>query len=49
MALFKRAQASVLLNEPDRVDRVRTAWAMADETTRPLIESEQLFREIDFR
>jgi tetratricopeptide (TPR) repeat protein len=46
MALFKRAQVSVLLNEPDREDRVRQAWAMADDTTRPLIESEQLFREL---
>lgn len=49
MALFKRAQASVLLNEADREQRVRQAWAMADETTRPLIEQEQLFRDIPFR
>jgi tetratricopeptide (TPR) repeat protein len=43
MALFKRAQVSVLLSEPDRVERVRRAWAEADEATRPLIENEQLF------
>lgn len=49
MALFKRAQVSVLLNEPDREQRVSQAWAMADETTRPLIEQEQLFRDISFR
>ena len=49
MALFKRAQVSVLLNEPDRQQRVRQAWTMADETTRPLIEQEQLFRDISFR
>jgi Tfp pilus assembly protein PilF len=44
MALFKRAQVSVLLAEPDRRDRVRRALAGADETTRPLIERETLFR-----
>jgi len=46
MALFKRAQVSVLLAEPDREARVRLAWAQSDEATRPLIESEQLFRDI---
>lgn len=49
MALFKRAQVSVLLAESDREERVRRAWAQADETTRQLIENEQLFREISFR
>lgn len=49
MALFKRAQVSVLLAESDREERVRRAWAKADETTRQLIENEQLFREISFR
>jgi len=48
MALFKRAQTSVLLNEKDRETRVRQAWLQADETTRPLIEGEQLFRDISF-
>jgi len=49
MALFKRAQASVLMDETDREQRVRQAWARADETTKPLIEAEQLFRDIPFR
>jgi len=49
MALFKRAQVSVLLAEPDREKRVRLAWAKADETTRQLIENEQLFRDLSFR
>jgi tetratricopeptide (TPR) repeat protein len=44
MALFKRAQAAVLLNDPDWRERVRRAYASADETTRRLIESEPLFR-----
>jgi arylsulfatase A-like enzyme/Tfp pilus assembly protein PilF len=44
MALFKRAQVSVLLNEPDRAARIAAARAHADETTRPLIEKEKLFR-----
>jgi hypothetical protein len=46
MALFKRAQVSVLLGESDRVARVHLAYAKADNATRPLIESEQLFRDI---
>ena len=49
MALFKRAQVAVLLREPDRVERVRLAWRKADEVTRPLIETEGLFRDIDLR
>jgi len=49
MALFKRAQTSVLLDEPDRENRVRQAWLQADQTTRPLIENERLFRDIQFR
>jgi len=48
MALFKRAQASVLMDENDREKRVRQAWLQADKTTRPLIESERLFRDISF-
>jgi arylsulfatase A-like enzyme/Tfp pilus assembly protein PilF len=44
MALFKRAQVSVLLAEPDRQARVRRARDGADETTRPLVERETLFR-----
>jgi tetratricopeptide (TPR) repeat protein len=44
MALFKRAQVSVLLNEPDRAARIAAARERADRTTRPLIEKEKLFR-----
>ncbi len=44
MALFKRAQVSVLLGEPDRQDRIRIAHEKADATTRRLIENETLFR-----
>lgn len=44
MALFKRAQVSVLLNEPDRFERIARAKAKADGTTRELIAKERLFR-----
>ncbi len=44
MALFKRAQVSVLLNEPDRAERIQRARQHADATTRELIERERLFR-----
>ena len=44
MALFKRAQVSVLLNEPDRAERIARARQHADETTRELIARERLFR-----
>ena len=44
MALFKRAQVSVLLNEPDRAARIASARERADATTRVLIERETLFR-----
>jgi choline-sulfatase len=44
MALFKRAQVSVLLNESDRLKRIETARRNADATTRPLIERERLFQ-----
>ncbi len=43
MALFKRAQVSVLLDEPDREERIRLAYRQADGTTRPLIKNESLF------
>jgi choline-sulfatase len=43
MALFKRAQVSVLLNEPDRAARIEAARQHADETTRELIANERLF------
>lgn len=46
MALFKRAQVSVLLHEPDAAARIAAARAHADATTRPLIQSERLFRDI---
>jgi tetratricopeptide (TPR) repeat protein len=44
MALFKRAQVSVLLNEPDRAARIDAARRRADATTRGLIERERLFQ-----
>jgi tetratricopeptide (TPR) repeat protein len=44
MALFKRAQVSVLLDEPDRAARIALARRRADATTRPLVERERLFR-----
>jgi hypothetical protein len=44
MVLFKRAQVSVLLSEPDRAQRIAAARAAADETTKQLIENERLFR-----
>jgi tetratricopeptide (TPR) repeat protein len=44
MALFKRAQVSVLLNEPDRAARIQRARQRADATTRGLIEKERLFQ-----
>jgi choline-sulfatase len=44
MALFKRAQVSVLLNEADRVQRIEVARQKADATTRLLIERERLFK-----
>jgi tetratricopeptide (TPR) repeat protein len=44
MALFKRAQVSVLLNEPDRAARIALARRHADATTRPLIANERLFK-----
>jgi arylsulfatase A-like enzyme/Tfp pilus assembly protein PilF len=43
MALFKRAQVSVLLDEPDRKERIDRARRAADATTRPLIANERLF------
>jgi arylsulfatase A-like enzyme/Tfp pilus assembly protein PilF len=44
MALFKRAQVSVLLGEPDRAARIAAARQRADSTTRPLIARERLFQ-----
>jgi choline-sulfatase len=44
MALFKRAQVSVLLKEPDSAARIDRARQKADATTRVLIERERLFR-----
>ena len=43
MALFKRAQASVLMHEPDQAERIAAARRHADAVTRPLIEKERLF------
>lgn len=45
MALFKRAQVSVLLREPDAQARIAAARASADGVTGPLIERERLFRQ----
>jgi arylsulfatase A-like enzyme/Tfp pilus assembly protein PilF len=44
MALFKRAQVSVLLNERDRAARIAAARQRADATTRELIAREKLFQ-----
>ena len=44
MALFKRAQVSVLLREPDVAARIQRARENADAVTRELIERERLFR-----
>jgi tetratricopeptide (TPR) repeat protein len=44
MALFKRAQVSVLLKEPNSNARIALARKHADETTRALIAEEKLFR-----
>jgi choline-sulfatase len=44
MALFKRAQVSALLGEPDLPARVAAARQHADATTAPLIASERLFK-----
>jgi arylsulfatase A-like enzyme/Tfp pilus assembly protein PilF len=43
MALFKRAQASVLMGEPDQAARIAAARRRADATTGPLIARERLF------
>jgi choline-sulfatase len=45
MALFKRAQVSVLLNEPDRAARIQQARQHADRSTRELIANERLFQQ----
>jgi arylsulfatase A-like enzyme/Tfp pilus assembly protein PilF len=45
MALFKRAQVSVLLHESDRAARIERARRGASAETRVLIENERLFRE----
>ena len=44
MALFKRAQVSVLLGEADARNRITLARQKADATTKPLIERERLFK-----
>lgn len=45
MALFKRAEVSVLLREPDARARIELAKQKADAVTRPLIERDRLFRQ----
>lgn len=49
MVLFKRAQLSVLLNEPDSAARVRRAYRFADSRLRFMIERESLFKGIDLQ
>jgi thioredoxin-like negative regulator of GroEL len=44
MALFKRAQVSVLLHEADAPSKIAAAQEHADATTRELIARERLFR-----
>lgn len=44
MTLFKRAQVSVLLREPDHPERIARAQRYADATTRDLIARERLFQ-----
>ena len=44
MALFKRAQVSVLLREPDSHLRIEAARAHSNAMTRELIAKERLFR-----
>jgi len=44
MVLFKRAQLSVLLHEPDSAARIELAKQHADATTRQLIARERLFQ-----
>ncbi|MCM2254620.1 MAG: sulfatase-like hydrolase/transferase [Vicinamibacteria bacterium] len=46
MALFKRAQVSVLLNEPDQRERLEAAKRAADPHIRELITRERLFQRI---
>lgn len=48
MALFKRAQASVLLKESDSTAKVRRAWQQGNSTTRQLIAAEKLFQGIPY-
>lgn len=45
MALFKRAQVSVLLKEPDQAARIEAARRGANATTRELIARERLFHD----
>ena len=49
MGLFKRAQVSVLLGEPDWRERVRFAYERADPSVRRLIENEPLFQGMPLR
>ena len=44
MALFKRAQVSILLREPDSASRIEAARRGADASTRELIARERLFQ-----
>jgi len=45
VVLFKRAQLSVMLNEPDQAARIAAARRGADARTRDLIANEKLFRQ----
>ena len=46
MALFKRAQVSVLLHEPDAQARIAAAREHATPMTRPMIDRERLFASV---
>ena len=43
-ALYKRAQLSVILGEPDRENRIRLAYEAADQEIREFIVNDPLFQ-----
>lgn len=49
MALFKRAQVSVLLHEQDSANRIQFAYQNGNAHTKQLIEKEQLFNGISWK
>jgi tetratricopeptide (TPR) repeat protein len=48
-ALYKRAQVSVILGEPDRDQRIRLAYERGDREVRELIENDPLFQGLPLR